>query len=217
MNKRVASAAPGAAGRARLVGPGEFVPERHFYPKALEAVAHPDVQAFLALESPELARRYLRRHPAADGAMLEALLGYRPRFFAWAGADLIPVVDEGGGRHMAVIEINSCPSGQKSLPLCEPARPDRGYRRLIERTFLPMLEGASLPAGGLAVIYDKNPMEASGYAAVIADLTGEPVARCSRVRSAPIPASAAHDAVPGSRRSFRTPCLSGESTAPLRG
>lgn len=32
-----------------------------------------------------------------------------------------------------------------------------------------------LPCGALAVLYDKNKMEASGYAAALADLTGEQV------------------------------------------
>ncbi len=35
----------------------------------------------------------------------------------------------------------------------------------------------SLPAGGLAVLYDKNPMENTGYAAALADLAWEPVWR----------------------------------------
>ena len=33
----------------------------------------------------------------------------------------------------------------------------------------------TLPAGALAVLYDKNKMEAGGYAAALADLTGEQV------------------------------------------
>ena len=45
----------------------------------------------------------------------------------------------------------------------------------LERTFLPLLKRRRLPKGGLAVIYDKNEMETSGYAAMLADLTDEPV------------------------------------------
>lgn len=51
------------------------------------------------------------------------------------------------------------------------------YLRLVEQTFLPFVKkraGANL-LGKLAVIYDKNPMEASGYAAVIADVFKEEV------------------------------------------
>ena len=47
-----------------------------------------------------------------------------------------------------------------------------GYRTLIEKTFKPMLEehekqlgSNTVPNGKLAVIYDKNKMETSGYAA----------------------------------------------------
>jgi hypothetical protein len=43
------------------------------------------------------------------------------------------------------------------------------------RTFLPSLKGKRLPGGDLAVIYDKNHMEASGYAAAMADLLREHV------------------------------------------
>jgi hypothetical protein len=32
------------------------------------------------------------------------------------GADLFKVVDEDGNRQLVVIETNSCPSGQKSMP-----------------------------------------------------------------------------------------------------
>ena len=42
--------------------------------------------------------------------MLEELLGYRPKYFQWAGADLIHVTNEKDSRHMAVIENNSCQS-----------------------------------------------------------------------------------------------------------
>lgn len=38
-----------------------------------------------------------------------------------------------------------------------------------------LLSAQELPEGILAVLYDKNKMEATGYAAVLADLTGETV------------------------------------------
>ena len=37
---------------------------------------------------------------------------------------------------------------------------------------LAALPPDSIPGGELAVVYDKNPMEASGYAAALADLSG---------------------------------------------
>ena len=51
-----------------------------------------------------------------------------------------------------------------------------GYFALISRTLKPYLdELTDLPAGGLAVIYDKNVMEASGYANTLADVFNEKV------------------------------------------
>jgi hypothetical protein len=76
---------------------------------------------------------------------------------------------------MVVLETNSCPSGQKSMPPRTDSDEHRGYRFLIENSFLPALKKKRLPKGALAVIYDKNYMETSGYAQTIADLTGEPV------------------------------------------
>ena len=51
---------------------------------------------------------------------------------------------------------------------------------------LAAMEAAGkLPAGALAVLYDKNKMEAGGYAAALADLTGEQVQEtCIAVRGA---------------------------------
>ena len=45
----------------------------------------------------------------------------------------------------------------------------------MEHTFRQLLEQADPDLGGLAVVYDKNIMEASGYAAVMADLMKENV------------------------------------------
>ncbi len=79
---------------------------------------------------------------------------------------------------MVVIENNSCPSGQKSMPLLDDHQEEGGYRRLVERTFMPFVKkrsGGARTDGHLAVIYDKNPMETTGYAAVIADVFDEEV------------------------------------------
>ena len=54
-----------------------------------------------------------------------------------------------------------------------------GYRDLLAKSFLPFVKAEEkagrLPRGGLAVLFDKNPMEAGGYAAVLANLADEPV------------------------------------------
>lgn len=79
---------------------------------------------------------------------------------------------------MIVIETNSCPSGQKSMPLISETGDNNehgGYRVVIESAFRDQLSKADPNMGGLAVIYDKNEMESSGYAAVLADVAQEPV------------------------------------------
>ena len=68
------------------------------------------------------------------------------------------------------------------MPLLDENDPHGSYRRLVEKTFKPMLEEhesqlgpLKIPNGKLAVVYDKNLMETSGYAATIADVFGESV------------------------------------------
>ena len=79
-----------------------------------------------------------------------------------------------------VVETNSCASGQKSMPPPS-GEPEGGggYRELVSKALMPALAAAAasgrLPEGRLAVLYDKNKMEASGYAAALADLAQEPV------------------------------------------
>ncbi len=157
------------------VRPGEFDADKHWYPKAHNATIHPMVNFFLNLEQERVISRYCHLHPKVDASVLRELLNYECRHFMWAGADLINVTSAGGKRQMVVIENNSCPSGQKSMPLLEDHKEQGSYRLLIEHTFAPFVRKRSSIQGGLAVIYDKNPMEASGYAAIIADVFGEEV------------------------------------------
>lgn len=161
--------------RAISVPPGSFEAERHYYPRVLNAELHPLVRTFLTLGNERILQRYAHLHPRVSADALRALLATRPRHFPWAGCDLIHVTTERGRRHMVVIETNSCPSGQKSLPMADDQREQGGYRSLIEQTMLPWLSGRRLPAGGLAVLWDKNEVEVAGYAATLADVTGEPV------------------------------------------
>lgn len=155
---------------------GDFEPSRHFYPRVLNAQLHPLVRNFLNLGNKRIMQRYAHLHPETDAAAVETLLGTKPRYFRWGGADLFLATNEEGLRHIVVIETNSSPSGQKSMPILDEADELSGYRRLIERSFLPMVEARRrLPSGALAVLYDKNEMEATGYAATIAELSGEEV------------------------------------------
>jgi hypothetical protein len=160
---------------ATMVSPGSFEPERHYYPRVLNAQLHPLVRYLLTLGNERIAERYSHLHPEADAAAVRAALSHVPSRFRWGGADLFLCATDQGHRRVVLIETNSSPSGQKSLPLYHESNEQGGYRVLMERTLVPMLRRRGLPNGGLAVIYDKNPMEATGYAAAMADVTGEPV------------------------------------------
>lgn len=158
-----------------LVHPGQFDPQRHFYERVLNAQIHPLVRFFFNLGNARIAERYCHLHPESDPEEVRRLLAYVPNHFRWGGADLFVTSSANAVRRIVVIETNSCPSGQKSMPLISEADEMAGYRILMEHTFLDLLRGRSLPAGGLAVLYDKNEMEASGYAASMAEITGEDV------------------------------------------
>lgn len=173
----------------KTIQPDSFEAENHWYPKALNAQIHPQVQFFFNMQAERIINRYCHLHPLVDRDALRETLTYQPRYFAWAGTDLIHVTSAGGKRQMVVIETNSCPSGQKSMPLREEHKEQGGYRQLIENTFKPrVLARRKLPTGKLAVIYDKNPMEASGYAAAMADSFNEPVLLADFYNDDPDPA-----------------------------
>jgi len=152
-----------------------FDPNCHYYPRVLNAQIHSMVMYFLSMGNKRIVNRYCHLHPKVDPEELTKILTYQPRHFAWAGADLFHVTTEEGTRHMVVIETNSCPSGQKSMPLLVENEEQNGYRDLLQNTFKPLIDNHQFKDGVLAVIYDKNPMEASGYAAALADLMEEPV------------------------------------------
>lgn len=159
----------------RVVMPNEFEPEQHFYPKALNSQLHALVSYFLNLNHDRIISRYNHLNPQVTEKGLRELLSYDTKHFYWGGADLFYVTTEVGNRKMVVLETNSCPSGQKSMPSRSDVDEYRGYRQVIENAFLPRMRRRRLPKGGLAVLFDKNVMETSGYAAVLAELTGEKV------------------------------------------
>ena len=158
--------------------PPSFNPGAHFYPRVLNAHIHPVVRSFLTLGNARVAQRYCHLHPeAAPDAVATALARPAPHF-RWAGADVFVTASATGRRACVVVETNSCPSGQKSMPpLGGEPEGQGGYRELLARAFMPALAEAAakgiLPHGRLAVLYDKNKMEASGYAATLADLSRE--------------------------------------------
>ncbi|TPX61167.1 hypothetical protein PhCBS80983_g01288 [Powellomyces hirtus] len=160
---------------ARPIHSGEFEPERHFYPRVLNANIHPLVASFFALGNERIVARYTHLNPQVSMAALKELLAYTPKYFQWAGSDLFNVTTASGQRQMIIVETNSCPSGQKSMPLLSDPEEHGGYGAVIDHTFKEMIHAADPSLGDLAVVCDKNMMEASGYAAVMAESTGERV------------------------------------------
>jgi hypothetical protein len=157
-----------------LVEPGDFEPSDHWYPRVLNSNIHPMVAFFLNLSHKQMIERYKRLKPKVNSDHLLDILTYQPKYFRWAGSDLMYVLNREGEKSLTLIETNSCPSGQKSMPLLDQSVEQGGYKRLIENTFKPMVSAHSME-GVLAVVYDKNPMENIGYAATIADSFREDV------------------------------------------
>jgi hypothetical protein len=61
------------------------------------------------------------------------------------------------------------------MPLLTETGDDHGGYSAVINTFKEMVAQADKALGALAVVYDKNPMEATGYAAVLAEETQEHV------------------------------------------
>ena len=158
-----------------VVEPGQFEASHHYYERVLNAQLHPLVRSFVQMSNERIVARYCHLHPTVNKERLGTLLGTCTDYLKWGGADLFYVTSEEGLRSMVVIETNSCPSGNKSMPIFSDDAEMGGYQRLLERAFLPLLKKRAAATGELAVLYDKNPMEASGYAAALAELTNRPV------------------------------------------
>ena len=160
----------------QLIEPGNFETEDHFYPRVLNAHIHPLIRNLMDMGNERIASRYCHLHPEADPESVRNLLSTIPRYFRWGGCDLFHVTSETGLRQVVVIETNSCPSGQKSMPRLNESLEKAGYDRLLRDSFLEQVSRRKGgPKGELAVIYDKNHMENSGYASALADLTGDNV------------------------------------------
>ena len=124
----------------RIVQPDEFEAHEHWYPKALNATIHPMISFFLNLEQERIISRYCHMHPTVNGDKLREVLNHQAKYFLWGGADLLNVTSSGGKRQMVVIENNSCPSGQKSMPLLDDNQEQGSYKLMVERTFKPYLK-----------------------------------------------------------------------------
>jgi hypothetical protein len=176
---------------AQIVQPGTFEPVKHFYQRALNATIHPMVAFFLRLSRERMVSRYCHLNPKVDPDALFEMLTYQPRFFRWSGVDLFNVTSEEGHREMILIETNSSPSGQKSMPLVADDKEEGGFQVLVDRVLDPIFrkirKERGKETGVLAVIYDKNLMEASGYAASLANQMEEKVYLTSFMASDPDP------------------------------
>ncbi len=160
----------------QLVEPGNFETEEHFYPRVLNAHIHPLIRNLMDMGNERIASRYCHLHPEADPQSVRDLLSTIPKYFRWGGCDLFHVTGETGLRQVVVIETNSCPSGQKSMPRVNESIEKAGYDLLLRDSFLEQVSRRKGgPKGDFAVIYDKNHMENSGYASALADLTGDNV------------------------------------------
>ena len=160
----------------RVFEPHGFDSPKHFYPEVLNAHIHPLVKFFFSMSNERIARRYAHLHPDASIDAICEALEHTPEHMRWGGADLFYTTSEHGVRQMVLIETNSSPSGQKSMPVLDDWQEQGGYRLLLERAFLPMLRRRrGVRDGVLAVLYDKNEVETTGYAATLSTLTGEKV------------------------------------------
>jgi len=161
--------------KLEIFSPGSFDNNNHFYPKVLNAELHPLVRYFMSLSKDRIINRYCHLNPRVNAIALGDYLNYKCRYLKWAGADLFQVTTSGGQKQTVVIETNSCPSGQKSMPMSDEFDGKKGYRLVLENSFVSMLRSKKNSSGLLAVLYDKNHMEASGYAATMADVFDEDV------------------------------------------
>lgn len=160
---------------AKEVYPDTFVLEKHYYNKVINSQIHKDVSFFLNMEKNRIIERYCHLNPLVDKDYLNTLLNYKAKYINWSGTDLFHVTTEKGNKRMVVIETNSCPSGQKSMPLLNDYNEMGGYERLIAESFLPYVKEKRMIKGVYAVVYDKNEMEASGYAAALANILNHKV------------------------------------------
>lgn len=159
----------------KKIFPGNFEAEQHYYPRVLNAQMHPLVRGFFGLGNERILERYCHLHPEVSREQVTELLRHRPQHMRWSGADLFCVTNDRGNRKVVLIELNSCPSGQKSTPLLNELVEANGYHALLSKAFLPSLKRRYVPNGVHCVLYDKNIMETSAYAATMADLLNEPV------------------------------------------
>jgi hypothetical protein len=156
----------------------------YFYKCVLNKKLHPIVQEFLSLKKEDYIEKYYNleysKNIIIDKNILNELLSYKPSYFFWSGVDLLNIKNnENNKTNMMILETNSCPSGQKSMPFnSENNINELGYNKLMT-IFLELSNNKSskklIPEGVLAIIYDKNIVEVLGYANQLANISNEKV------------------------------------------
>ena len=155
------------------ISPNHFDMDKHFYPKVLNAQLNPLIRHFIHMNNQRIVSRYCHLNPHTNAEALLRILEQPCRHLPWAGCDLMHVTNAFGHRQMVVIETNSSPSGQKSMPIDNEEEESNGYGKVVRSLVLPHFRHKK--NGILAVLFDKNFMEASGYAAAMADELDEEV------------------------------------------
>jgi hypothetical protein len=69
----------------KAVYTNEFEPDKHFYPRVLNAGIHPLVGSFFSLGNERILHRYIHLNPNVDTVTLRRALTYRPKYFMWGG------------------------------------------------------------------------------------------------------------------------------------
>ncbi|KAI8872863.1 hypothetical protein GQ42DRAFT_131780 [Ramicandelaber brevisporus] len=168
------------------VKPGSFDPVKHWHPRAFNAQLHPTVAAFFSLSNERIVQRYTHLNPHVDASKLRRLLNCKPSYFRWAGSDLFSVNTMDGKRQMVLIEIGTCPGGlwmvprqqQKQQSQQQESHSSTGsnlYHVFLKTLLGELSDFETEIDGDWAVIYENDSIEGSGYAAALADLSGESV------------------------------------------
>ncbi len=172
---------------AQKIERNNYNSDDYYYNKVPNSQMHQLVHFFFNMSIERICERYCHLNPSVDKEALIKWMAYRPSHIQWSGTDLFHVTTEKGIKRMVVIETNSSPSGQKSMPLLNEHEELGGYKRLIEQSFLPHVRARRTISGAYAVVYDKNEMEASGYAAALAQAVEEDVYLVSFFNNDPDP------------------------------
>jgi hypothetical protein len=98
--KRASAAANKALFKYRLVRPGTFKTENHFYPRVINSQIHPTVRFFMGLSQERIVERYCHMHPKVDRNVLMEVVKFKSEHFHWAGCDLMHTVNNAGEKKM---------------------------------------------------------------------------------------------------------------------